>query len=138
MHPPNEPLSASHRSASPDGRLPEGWPSEVELDELDQLLLTVERSLVALKERHSQVRRDRQHQAELQQRLQQTQAEWHRTHVPQLRAELHQIEKELDTLEVALESQLLTWGSFREVFWQAVRFGGLGVVVGWILKSCAG
>jgi hypothetical protein len=25
-----------------------------------------------------------------------------------------------------------------EVFWQIVRFGGIGVLLGWILRSCTG
>ncbi|GAC1482640.1 MAG: hypothetical protein NVS2B14_21410 [Chamaesiphon sp.] len=50
---------------------------------------------------------------------------------------MKQIQDQIETLEVNLESQLFSWGSLKEPFWQAVRFGGLGVVVGWILKSCA-
>ncbi|MFM8307622.1 MAG: DUF2203 domain-containing protein, partial [Microcystis aeruginosa] len=25
-----------------------------------------------------------------------------------------------------------------DVFWQIVRFGGIGVLLGWILRSCTG
>ncbi|MGL4619237.1 MAG: DUF2203 domain-containing protein, partial [Chroococcidiopsis sp.] len=45
---------------------------------------------------------------------------------------------QLETIEVNLESQLFSWGSLKAPFWQAVRFGGLGVIVGWILKSFTG
>jgi hypothetical protein len=55
-----------------------------------------------------------------------------------LQTELKQIKEQLETIELNLESQLFSWGSLKEPFWQAVRFGGLGVVIGWILKSCAG
>ncbi|MCA1993960.1 MAG: DUF2203 domain-containing protein, partial [Coleofasciculus sp. S288] len=55
-----------------------------------------------------------------------------------LQAELKRIKEELETIELNLESRLFSWGSLKEPFWQAVRFGGLGVVIGWILKSCAG
>lgn len=98
----------------------------------------VERSLVALKQRYAQVQNDRQRQAELQQRLKQVKKELRNNHLPQLKVELRQIKEQLEALEINLESQLFSWGSLQEPFWQAVRFGGLGFVVGWILKSCAG
>jgi hypothetical protein len=56
----------------------------------------------------------------------------------QLKEELNQLKTQLETLEFDLESRLVTWGSFQEPFWQAVRFGGLGIVIGWLLKSCSG
>lgn len=98
----------------------------------------VERSLVALKQRYAQVQNDQQRQAELQQRLKQVKKELRNNHLPQLKIELRQIKEQLEALEINLESQLFSWGSLQEPFWQAVRFGGLGFVVGWILKSCAG
>ncbi len=98
----------------------------------------VERSLVALKQRYAQVQNDRQRQAELQQRLKQVKKELRNNHLPQLKVELKQIKEQIEALEINLESQLFSWGSLQEPFWQAVRFGGLGFVVGWILKSCAG
>lgn len=120
-------------------------------DEFEQALSELERSLQLLKERYEQVNQDLPRQAELQQRFKQVKQEWHRTHLPQMQVELRQITEQLEELDVALESRLLTdsnlralfWQSWRrgllgEAFWQAVRFGGLGIVVGWILKFCAG
>lgn len=106
--------------------------------EFEQLLSAIERSLRDLKQRHAQIQRDQRRQLELRQQYNAVQREWKVTQEADLLAELRQIQQELDVLEVALESRLLNWGSFREVFWQAVRFGGLGVVIGWILKSCVG
>ena len=102
-------------------------------DELGRSLADVERSLIALKQRYAQVRLDQQQQAELQQRLKQVKRELPR-HSPQLKAQLKQIQEQLEAVELNLESQLFTWGSLKEPFWQAVRFGGLGIVVGWILR----
>jgi hypothetical protein len=51
--------------------------------------------------------------------------------------ELQRLQRQQEALELQLESQLLDWGSLREPFWQAVRFGGLGIVIGWILKGIA-
>ena len=103
-------------------------------DELIRSLLDTERSLIALKERYAQVRQDQQRQAELQQRLKQVKRELPSNHSPGLKAELKQIQEQLEAIELNLESQLFTWGSLKEPFWQAVRFGGLGIVVGWILR----
>lgn len=98
----------------------------------------VERSLVALKQRYAQVQNDQQRQAELQQRLNQVKKELRKNQLPQLKVELRQIKEQLEAIEINLESQLFSWGSLQEPFWQALRFGGLGIVVGWILKSCTG
>ncbi|OKH25579.1 DUF2203 domain-containing protein [Hydrococcus rivularis NIES-593] len=119
-------------------------------EEFEQELMRVERSLIALKQRYAQVQRDSQHQTELQQREQQLQQQWQRIQSPELEKELQQIKEHLQDLEVSLESALLSdrhlkalfWEGVRrglmgEVFWQIVRFGGLGVVLGWLLKSCA-
>ncbi|MBV9387315.1 MAG: DUF2203 domain-containing protein [Chroococcidiopsidaceae cyanobacterium CP_BM_ER_R8_30] len=118
-------------------RLPQE-PSEPDSQDFSSALDEVERSLTALKQRYIQVQHDQKRQAELRQRLNQVKKELHNTNLPQFRVELRQIKEQLEALEVSLESQLFTWGSLKEPFWQAVRFGGLGIVVGWILKSCAG
>ncbi|BAZ66620.1 MAG: hypothetical protein KME28_22205 [Pelatocladus maniniholoensis HA4357-MV3] len=104
--------------------------------DFEQELLEVERSLVGLKERHQQVLRDRRQQKQLQYKLYKLSQDKKPT--PEIEAELRQIQQQLEVLEVCLESQLFSWRSFREPFWQAIRFGGLGVIIGWILKSCAG
>lgn len=103
-------------------------------DEFERSLADVERSLFALKERYAQVRLDQQQQAELQQRLKQVKRELPRNKSPQLKAELKKIQEQLEAVELNLESQLFSWGSLKEPFWQAVRFGGLGIVVGWMLR----
>jgi hypothetical protein len=83
--------------------------------------------------RYEQICRDQARQIELQQQV------GSKTIVPQdLGQDLKTLQTELDNLDIALESQLISWDSFREIFWQAVRFGGLGVAIGWGLKSWAG
>ncbi|MBD3882614.1 hypothetical protein IFO70_12655 [Phormidium tenue FACHB-886] len=117
--------------------------SSADPDDLDfaQSLREVEQALLVLKARYAQVQTDQQRQ----QALQQQQRELHqqlkgsRSAVPtELRAELKKIQQQLEELEVALESQLFSWGGLKEVFWQAVRFGGIGILLGWALKSLAG
>lgn len=106
--------------------------------EFERSLTDVERALVELKQRYAQVQQDLKRQAALGQRYNQVKKEQRKNHEPSLKVELRQIKEQLEGLEVNLESQLFSWGSLKEPFWQAVRFGGLGVVLGWILKSCAG
>jgi chorismate mutase len=51
---------------------------------------------------------------------------------PEVKQELAQIRSRLEELNFRLESQLLNmW----EPFWQAVRFGGLGIAIGWFVST---
>jgi uncharacterized coiled-coil DUF342 family protein len=104
--------------------------------EFEQELEEVERSLLSLKERYTQVQSAREQKAQLQQRRQDLQQ--NKKPTPEIKAELKHIQQQLEVLEINLESQLFSWRSFKKPFWQAVRFGGMGVIIGWILKSCAG
>lgn len=113
-------------------------PDPVDEENFEQALADVERSLLALQARYQQIQSDRQQQDYLQQRREEVRQELHQHRNPQLRQQLRQIEEQLETIELNLESSLFSWGSLKEPFWQAVRFGGLGIVVGWILRSCAG
>ena len=103
-----------------------------------QALETVERSLATVKERYTQVQVDRLRQAELGNRREDIRASVRQNPTAQLKQELREIEQELETIELNLESSLFSWVSIKQPFWQAVRFGGLGILLGWILKSYAG
>ncbi|HAZ44999.1 MAG TPA: DUF2203 domain-containing protein [Cyanobacteria bacterium UBA11369] len=98
----------------------------------------VDRSLQALKERYAQVQRDRIRQKELQHRIEEVRQDLRRERSQQMQAELQQIKQQLEMLEVSLESSLFSFSSLKEPFWQAVRFAGIGIAIGWLLKSCAG
>lgn len=106
--------------------------------EIEEALAEVERSLQALKERHANILNYKKRQAELQHRLEEVRPELRRQKTEELREELGQIKAELETIELNLESSLFGWNSVKEPFWQAVRFGGLGIIIGWVLKSSAG
>jgi DNA repair exonuclease SbcCD ATPase subunit len=112
-------------------------PEEENLEaDFEQEIEEVQQAVFALKERYKQVETDRFLQAELQQRL--VELNQYKYKTKELKAELKQIKQQLEVLEVSLESQLFSLSSFKEPFWQAIRFGGLGVIIGWMLKSCAG
>lgn len=52
-----------------------------------------------------------------------------------LTEEVQHLQRRADELEMALTKQFFSWEALREPFWQAVRFGGLGLVVGWFLRA---
>ncbi|ACB51282.1 unknown [Crocosphaera subtropica ATCC 51142] len=112
-------------------------------EEFETALMEVERSLLKLKERYKQVQQAQKQKLNLEERLS--------TLSPQEMVEVQKINEELQQLTITLESNLLTeddvktllWEGIRqgllgEVFWQIVRFGGLGIVLGWLLKTWAG
>jgi predicted RNase H-like nuclease (RuvC/YqgF family) len=99
--------------------------------ELEQALAEVERSLQSIKDRHTQIQRDQQRQSDLKARQENLQGQLRNSASPTLQAELQKIQEQLDDLEVSLESRLFSLSTLKEPFWQAVRFGGLGLVIGW-------
>ena len=101
-------------------------------------LETVERSLVAVRKRYTQIQVDRQRQAELGNWREDVRESVRQNPTAQLKKELREIDQELETIELNLESSLFSWASIKQPFWQAVRFGGLGILLGWILKSYVG
>lgn len=58
-------------------------------------------------------------------------------HKEELLKQLDAVTEQLEQIEADLESRLLSWSSFREPFWQIVRFVGIGIIIGVILRSCA-
>jgi len=101
--------------------------------DFEQALGDVEQSLRALKERYIQVQQDQAQRTQLRQQMHQVRQEFQQTHLSSLKTELNQLQDQLDQLEIHLESQLFSWKTLREPFWQIVRFGGLGIVIGWFL-----
>ncbi|MBS9771705.1 MAG: DUF2203 domain-containing protein [Trichodesmium erythraeum GBRTRLIN201] len=98
----------------------------------------VEHNLSSLKERYSQVQYYQKRKVELQHRLEEVRPEVGRQKTHKLEEELQLIRTELETIELNLESSLFRFDTIKKPFWQAVRFGGLGIVIGWLLKSCTG
>ena len=101
---------------------------------VEKILAEVGHSLTKLGDRYEQVKRDWRRYRELEQHQEELEAK--KTHNPEkepIKTELKHLLKELEELEINLESVLLP-----DLFWQAVRFGGLGIVIGWLLKSLAG
>lgn len=124
---------------------------EAQLQENKELLAEIE-------QRFQQVRRDSLKQNELQSQQEQIKSQIQdisgestskirrkpssmrspsSSHKENLLKQLQEVGEQLEQIEANLESQLLSWSSFREPFWQIVRFVGIGIIIGVILRSCA-
>lgn len=119
-----------------ESRLPEDLAESEET--FEQALERLEREVQGLRDRYEQVQRDQNRQTELSLEAADIRRSLKRQRSRELQATLKTINQELTQLEVSLESRLLSWRSVREPFWQIVRYGGLGVVLGWLLRSCSG
>jgi hypothetical protein len=102
-------------------------PTDQFLASIDQL----ETELTALRDRYQQVGAADLARADLQERQKVVKA---RGKSAETKQELQEIAEKLGDLENILESQLMTM----EPFWTAVRFGGLGILIGWALKVWLG
>lgn len=56
----------------------------------------------------------------------------------ELQLELTNLQTKLEDIDGAIAAQLVTWSSLKEPFWQIVRFGGLGFLLGIVVKGWAG
>lgn len=57
---------------------------------------------------------------------------------PELVAQLEISKQKLWELAIDLTSRLSPYDGFGDIFWQTIRLTGLGIVIGWCLKSCTG
>jgi predicted RNase H-like nuclease (RuvC/YqgF family) len=101
--------------------------------EFEQSLVEIERSLQNLKDRYQQVKTDQKLRVELQEQYDRLQQSLQPANASELQPELKQIQSQIEALELNLESRLISESSLREIFWQVVRFGGLGLLIGWFL-----
>ena len=112
-------------------------------EEFETALMEVERLLLNLQGRYKEVQQAQKQKRDLEERLNSVSSEDS--------LEVQKINDELQQLRITLESNLLTdediktlfWEGVRqgllgEFFWQIIRFGGLGVLLGWLLKTWAG
>ena len=100
-------------------------------NELAQILIEVEESLVQLQSRHTQVKQDLEKRSHLLARQQELKQQDSSLPKP-LKTELRSLKQDLDELELNLESVLLP-----DIFWQVVRFVFLGIAIGWFLHIWA-
>lgn len=125
--------------------------SDPRQQQFEQALYLLEQSLLTLKARYAKVRAGQQAACELEQHRHDLEVKWQMEQLPDLEKELHSLQEQQQALALDLESELLTntqlqtlfWQGLRqgilgEAFWQILRFGGLGLLLGWTLKAWAG
>jgi ABC-type uncharacterized transport system ATPase component len=102
--------------------------------EFDREIAELEAAIFALKHRHADTQLAAQEQVVL--TRQRNELKQKGTSRPEIKQELQLIRSRLAELDLTLESRLLNeWKLMWEPFWQAVRFGGLGIIIGWVLAS---
>jgi hypothetical protein len=102
--------------------------------EFDREIAELEAAIFALKHRHADTQLAAQEQVVL--TRQQNELKHKGSSHPEVKQELELIRSRLSELDLTLESRLLNeWRLMWEPFWQAVRFGGLGIIIGWVLAN---
>ncbi len=106
----------------------ENAPPTCEETEFAREIAALEQAIADLKHRHATVELAERERVVL--HRQRNELKSKNNNRPTQRQELAQIRRRLDELDLLLESRLLNlW----EPFWQAVRFGGLGIAIGYLL-----
>ena len=109
-------------------------PSVDETVEFDREIAELEQAIVALKHRQVNIQLATREQVVLQR--QHNELKHQGSKHPEVKQELELIRSRLEQLDITLESRLLNeWKLMWEPFWQAVRFGGLGIAIGWFIST---
>jgi hypothetical protein len=104
------------------------------VDEFDREIAELEAAIFALKHRQADTQIAAQEQVVL--TRQRNELKQKGSNHPDVKQELQLIRSRLAELDLTLESRLLNeWKLMWEPFWQAVRFGGLGIMIGWFIAN---
>ncbi len=111
-------------------------------------LAALTQSLQALQTRYDEVQSHRSRQQQLEEHRLDIESRWQTEQRPELEQELQKLNMQIEELSLELESELLSnehlqkiffdglrQGLMGDVFWQIIRFGGLGLILGWCLNS---
>ena len=129
-------MTPSHDS--PDPTLPSDQDStQSSTEELAQAIDELEHNVAALRQRHTEVEQAQAEKQELRVRINRAQSELRQHRTQKVQDELKALHTRLEEVELTLESQLFSWSSLKEPFWMAIRFGGLGILLGWVLHTIA-
>jgi peptidoglycan hydrolase CwlO-like protein len=110
--PSSEPLTQTEASTE----------ESVKIDDLGRSLQEAEELLNHVKARFGQVQSSQEKQTELESRL------------SELNAEIESLKAQLAITWEELESQLITWRDKEELFWQFLRFSGIGFALAMLLN----
>ncbi len=92
------------------------------VEEIGRSLQEAEELLDAVKTRYQQIQSAKVQQPELEARL------------SELKTELETVKTQLATTWEDLESQLITWRDKEELFWQFLRFAGIGFALAMLVN----
>jgi ABC-type uncharacterized transport system ATPase component len=102
--------------------------------EFEREIAELEQMISAIKQRHLDTQLAAQEQIVL--TRQRNELKQKGSNHRDVKQELQVIRSRLEELDLTLESRLLNeWKLMWEPFWQAVRFGGLGIAIGWFIAS---
>ena len=107
------------------------------LDELEQSLNETEELLNHVKARFTQIRSAQERQVQLEERLLEIEGESSQSPSLEVKTELESIKTQLASTWEDLESQLITWRDQQELFWQFLRFSGVGFFLALLLNFLA-
>ncbi|MEO1590345.1 MAG: hypothetical protein AAFU71_03520 [Cyanobacteria bacterium J06632_22] len=104
-------------------------PDPKELKQFETALKETAKDFLALRDRYFEVKKAARRRADLQ-------AQFDPATLPA--AERQRLQKQIDALEETLEGKILAWEMVKEPFWQALRFWGLGLLLGWFIRGWVG
>ncbi|HEY9824028.1 MAG TPA: hypothetical protein V6D19_01160 [Stenomitos sp.] len=93
-----------------------------DLEDIERSLQETEELLSTIKQRYAQVQQAKLQQPELETRL------------ATLKEEINAVQSQLSQTWEALESQLITWRDKEELFWQFLRFAGIGFALAMLVN----
>lgn len=110
--------------------------------EFPAALTEAENTLQQIKDRYLEIKTAQAEKAQLEKKLADVQADMAakaqtEKNLAELQTELEQVQDQIHTLGVTLESQLWKWHDLKEPFWQFIRYFGLGFAAAVILHKLA-
>ncbi len=116
---------------------PSDWDAiELELKETETLLTEIKHQLAQAKQVQSDRSTLKTEKLELE-----TQLNHKKLSIKQkqeIKTQLQDLKMRLEAIEIAIAEQLVSWTSFKEPFWQVIRFSGAGFLLGVLFKSFVG
>jgi chromosome segregation ATPase len=103
---------------------------------IDASIQEAEELLNELKARYAQVKAAQSRKPELEARVAELETELKdktNAKTPELLAELESVKTQLISTWEELESQLITWRDKQELFWQFLRFAGIGFIAAFLI-----
>ncbi|MGR3275863.1 hypothetical protein ACSYAD_12195 [Acaryochloris marina NIES-2412] len=110
--------------------------------EFPTALTEAENTLQQIRDRYLEIKTAQAEQAQLEKKLADVQTDMSakaqtEQNLAALQTELEQIQDQIHTLGMTLESQLWKWHDLKEPFWQFIRYFGLGFAVAVVIHKFA-